>query len=137
MPQRCPRFPVHTLSHQQLPFPGCHPVNLSDCVYYFEDCLVQMAQIYYYLLSGPCISKQNTIINLSITVYHSLVSFIQLDIIELQNGLGQKGPLRSFSSNPCTIGRDTSLYTRLLKATSLGNLFQSHHPHGKEFLPHT
>lgn len=48
----------------QLPFLGCHLANLSDYAYYFEDCLVQMAQIYYCLLAGPgpCISKQTELL---------------------------------------------------------------------------
>ena len=60
-------------------------------------------------------------------------------ITDSLNGLGWKGPLRSYSSNPPAIGRDTSLQTRLVRApfslalnasregastTSLGNLFQ-------------
>ena len=39
-------------------------------------------------------------------------------ITELQNGLGWKEPLRSPSSDPPAIGRDTSLYSRVLKAPS-------------------
>ena len=60
-------------------------------------------------------------------------------IVETQSGLGWQGSIRSPSSNSPTIGRDTSLQTKLFKApsslalnayregastASLGNLFQ-------------
>jgi len=39
-------------------------------------------------------------------------------IIESENGLGWKRPLRSSSSNPLAVGRDTSHHTKLLTAPS-------------------
>ena len=43
---------------------------------------------------------------------------INMIFIESWNGLGWKGPLRSSSSNPPAIGKDTSLLTMLLKVPS-------------------
>jgi len=49
---------------------------------------------------------------------------------ESYSGLGWKGPLRSYSSSPPAVGRDTSLQTRLLAApSSLEN-----HPRNRQHL---
>ena len=47
-----------------------------------------------------------------------ILKFHYVCIIESQNGVDWKEPLRSSSSNPPTIGRDTSYLTSLLRAPS-------------------
>ena len=122
----CQRRKLHSHSEQIIPM-LCHPQN-KEILFHVELSRFQ----------SVCCPLTCHWAPLKRTWPHPLDTHPS-DIIESQNGLGWKGILRSCTTKPSAIGRDTFHYTRFLKAvfilaliasrkgastTSLSNLFQ-------------